>query len=146
MSLKRFVSADEWFQLSYPAGWTNETDTDGTPMFFEPDGLGVLRVSVLWVMADDATPFDVSEKLQKRLEKVPGAQWVQLPGRRAVYYAQDTEEEQEPVQMHWWEFGQGRAFLMCSYALPKRHAATDRAAKELESVRTILASVTLRAG
>lgn len=146
MSLKRFVSPDDWFQLSYPEGWTTEMDSDGTPMFYEPSGFGVLRISAFWVMADNTKPFDVSDKLQRRLEKVAGAQWMQLPGRRAVYYVQDTQEEEEPIQMHWWEFGQGRAFVMCSYALPKRHIATDQAKQELESVRTILASVTLRAG
>lgn len=77
---------------------------------------------------------------------MPGAQWGQLPLRRAVYYMQETQEGGKPVQMHWWEFGQGRAFLACSYAVPKRQGATERATRELESVRTILASVTLRAG
>ena len=144
--MQEYVSPEEGWRIWLPTDWKHEVyreEAKTTTLFYGPDALGSLRVSVMRLRAD-APPTAIKDILKRQVAKFPGSSLVRIGGKDAARFEVHGEEQGTPLQMNGWLLGDDNAILTVTYTLPVAQKESPKAKSELDSVERMLETIDVR--
>lgn len=127
---KKFISPGAWFEMSYPAAWSEFEDTDESFLFYNPDHwTGNFRISAFRGRGAFA-----QEALQRELAENPKAVARRVGPWPCAYSREDFTEDGGDYTVHFWVTGVDDLSFECSFTT-LRDAPADEALQVLASLQ-----------
>ena len=132
---KTFISSDGWLEIKYPTLW-NHSEVDKGTYLFKNDmkWSGNFRVTPLKVSGVDKNlqPFNIDNYILDEINKNPGAKLILIGKYKTVNYFLSTIDDNVPITVQNWIFGQDNIIIIASYTAPTNKLNDRRVKREIE--------------
>ena len=132
---KKFISPGAWFAMSYPAGWCEAEDGEGSFLFYNPEVWdGNFRISAYKEDPErkGAGNFG-NEGVQQELKENREARPVMVGKRKCAYSVESFEEDGQLFDSHLWMVGIENMLFECTFTVLKGEPA-DMAERVIETI------------
>jgi len=143
--MQEYISLEGW-RIWLPTDWKHEVyreEGKATTLFYGPDALGSLRVSLMRLRAD-APPNAIKDILERQTAKFPGSSLVRIGGKDAARFEVHGEEQGTALHMNGWLLGDDSAILTITFTLPVTQKESSKAKSELGAVERMLETIDVR--
>ncbi len=147
MGQRKFISKNEWFEMTYPSHWTDFEEEGGTYMFMDNDDWkGNLRITAMRLETGDRDSKEkyLKKHLNDELLENDGATKIRLGDKDAVHYSKDVVQDGDTLEIHYWATGDKTTLLICSFTMDKDMVDNKEVKKEFDHATATLASIKVR--
>ncbi|SDE34953.1 protein of unknown function [Dyadobacter soli] len=150
--MPNFISRNGRFSLTLPQDWfeyddSDEDDDSMTYAFFNnstEDWSGNLRITPYHRSNDPESKIDhASDHVQSVLKDTSDAVKIRLGQLELAYYTEEDPDGEEANAYYYWIGGVRDDLFVCSFVVDKDQKGTVLNSEQLDSVQSILRSITL---